>query len=120
MTTPTHATVTTSPVNATALFSRIGGSSSELGTAGAENAPLSLTSPHEGVGESAETASGAPLRPGMDHGYALSPMAHLWLEYGKHTERTTSTSTRTMGLATKRSLKAEEVIDQGQVFEGIG
>jgi hypothetical protein len=47
-------------------------------------------------------------------------MAQLWLEYGKSTERTTSTTTRAMGLATKRSLKAEETVDQGPAFESLG
>lgn len=46
-------------------------------------------------------------------------MAQLWLEYGRSSERTTSTTTRAIGLATKRSLKADETIDQGPAFEGL-
>jgi hypothetical protein len=85
-----------------------------------ETAPVSLSPPGEAHGTSVEGTSIYVQRQGMERGYALSPMAQLWLEYGRSTERSTSTSTRVVGFATKQSLKADEVIDQGVAFEMSG
>jgi hypothetical protein len=122
MTTPTHATVTTSPITATALFSRTTASSSEAGPSSTEHDPAtsSLHCELEGVEDQEPGTSTFIQRQGMERGYALSPMAHLWLEFGHNTEKTNSTSTRAMGLATKRSLKMDEMVDQGPAFESLG
>ncbi|KIM42234.1 hypothetical protein M413DRAFT_27029 [Hebeloma cylindrosporum] len=78
------------------------------------------SSPHENPNEQLEEPTPLLMRPEMERGYTLLSMAQLWLEYGKSTERSTSTTMHAMGLATKRSLKADEVVDLGPSYEMTG
>jgi hypothetical protein len=116
MTAPSLATVTTSPVNVTAYSA-----ATDLDDGTNTNSQKHESLPPENVEELPPSAPETRItRPGMDRGYALSPMAHLWLEFGKSTERTISTSARCLSLATKATLKPDEVIDQGPEFEFSG
>ncbi|KIM40434.1 hypothetical protein M413DRAFT_28267 [Hebeloma cylindrosporum] len=113
MTAPTLATLTTSPITVTAFTA-----------ASTHDNERNLTPPihpSENADEpSLEESNIRMLRLGMERGYTLSPMAHLWLELLKVVKQTTSTSARCLSLATKTTLKPKEVIDQGPEFERLG
>ncbi|KAJ7084202.1 hypothetical protein C8R44DRAFT_894173 [Mycena epipterygia] len=53
-----------------------------------------------------------PPNPGMERGYALSPMAEIHLEYLREEEDETSLFSRMTWLASKKSLEPKELIDR--------
>ncbi|KIM36526.1 hypothetical protein M413DRAFT_31578 [Hebeloma cylindrosporum] len=118
MTAPLQATVTTSPITVSAFTAASSfDNPSTLYSQMDESTLPSNENDRDSIGD---PPSALVVCAGMERGYALSPMAHLWLEFGKSTEQTTSTSARCLALVTKTMLKPEEVIDLGMGAKHAG